>query len=94
MHPAYNVPEKTEGLTLNGIVFVSDKEWVIWINNRRITPNKIPNWLKIIKVTDNSIQCDYLHQKLWYQVSLEPYDTFIPSIKTTEISNEIVEQHD
>jgi hypothetical protein len=94
MHPAYNTTQESEGLTLNGIVFVSDKEWVIWINHKRITPNKIPDWLKIIKVTDNCVQCDYLHQKLWYQVTLEPYDTFTPSIKTSEKSTEIAEQHD
>jgi hypothetical protein len=88
MHPAYNKTQDTDGLTLNGIVFVSDKEWVIWINHQRITPNKTPEWLKINKVTDTVVQCEYLHQKLWYQVTLEPYDTFTPTTKSSDITDE------
>ena len=84
MHPAYNKSQDTSGLTLNGIVFVSDKDWVIWVNHQRITPNKTPEWLKIIKVTDTTVECEYLYNKLWYQVTLEPYDTFTPTIKTEE----------
>jgi hypothetical protein len=84
MHPEYNAPAETEGVTLNGILFVSDKEWVIWINHKRITPNKSPEWLKIIKVSENSVQCEYQFQKLWYQVTLEPYDTFTPTVKPKE----------
>lgn len=84
MHPAYNKSQDTSGLTLNGIVFVSDKDWVIWINHQRVTPTKTPEWLKIIKITDTTVECEYLHNKLWYQVTLEPYDTFTPNIKTEE----------
>lgn len=81
MHPAYNKSEDGEGIMLNGIVFVSEKEWVIWINHQRITPTKTPDWLKIIKVTETTVECEYLSNKLWYQVILEPYDTFIPTKK-------------
>jgi hypothetical protein len=84
MHPTYNKSADTSGLTLNGIVFASDKEWVIWINHQRVTPNKTPAWLKISKVTDTTVECEYLYHKLWYQVTLEPYDTFIPNVKTEE----------
>jgi hypothetical protein len=84
MHPTYNKTTDTAGLTLNGIVFVSDKDWVIWINHQRITPNKIPDGLKIIKVTDTTVDCEYLYQKLWYQETLEPYDTFTPTVKTDD----------
>lgn len=86
MHPEYNKDKESPALTLNGIVFVSDKQWVIWINHQRITPDKLPNWLKIIKITETYIQCEYLYNNLWYQVTLEPYDTFTPSIKTDESS--------
>ncbi len=89
MHPEYNAPAETEGLTLNGILFVSDKDWVIWINHKRITPTKSPSWLKIIKVTESSVQCEYQHQKLWYQVTLEPYDTFTPMIKAKDQTNQL-----
>ncbi|QOL20433.1 hypothetical protein [Candidatus Bodocaedibacter vickermanii] len=84
MHPAYNKSQDIRGLTLNGIVFISDKDWVIWINRQRITPTKTPEWLKIIKITDTTVECEYLHDKLWYQVTLEPYDTFTPNIKAEE----------
>jgi hypothetical protein len=86
MHPEYNQDKDDSALTLNGIVFVSDKQWVVWINHQRITPDKIPNWLKILKITETYIQCEYLYNKLWYQVTLEPYDTFTPSIKTDDPS--------
>lgn len=84
MHPTYNKSQETNGLTLNGIVFISDKDWVIWINHKRVTPNKTPEWLKIIKVTDTTVECEYLYNKLWYQVTLEPYDSFTPSIQAEE----------
>ena len=84
MHPTYNKSSDTSGLTLNGIVFISDKDWVIWINHKRVTPNKTPDWLKIIKVTDTTVECEYLYNQLWYRVTLEPYDTFIPNVKIEE----------
>lgn len=94
MHPAYNKTQGSDGLTLNGIVYISEKEWVIWVNHQRITHNKIPNWLKIIKVTDTSVQCEYLCQKLWYQVTLEPYDTFTPSAKSSDMPDESTPSQD
>jgi hypothetical protein len=87
MHPEYNATTETEGLTLNGILFVSEKDWVIWVNHKRITPNKAPGWLKIIKVSENSVQCEFLYQNLWYQVTLEPYDTFTPTVKPKDLAS-------
>lgn len=89
MHPDYNIKAETNGITLNGILFVSDKEWVIWVNHKRITPNKNPEWLKVTKVTESCVQCEYLHHNLWYQVTLEPYDTFTPAIKQNEDATQV-----
>lgn len=81
MHPEYTTNIKNSELTLNGIIFASSRDWVIWINQQRITPNHIPDWLKIIQVTDQCVKCEYLYNGLWYQLKLEPNDTFTPPIK-------------
>jgi hypothetical protein len=84
MHPEYNQTQDTSSITLNGIVFASPEQWVVWINHQRITPNRSPAWLKINTVTETSIDCDYLYKGLWYHVILEPYDSFTPTPKATD----------
>jgi hypothetical protein len=86
MHPEYNQQKDSADLTLNGIVFVSEKQWVIWMNHKRLTLDTLPDWLRIIKVTATHVQCEYLYNKLWYQVTLEPYDTFTPQIRNDPTS--------
>lgn len=52
-------PEDRE-IRLGGIVFVHEKEWTIWLNEVRITPDSIPKDIVDIKVSK-----DFLDLK-WY----------------------------
>lgn len=82
MHPEHNHSQDDKGeLTLNGIVYVSPAQWVIWLNNKRIAPDKSPAWVKIISVSASNVTCEYLFDGVWYKVTLETYDTFTPHKK-------------
>lgn len=92
MHPAYNQSKHNADITLNGIVYISGTQWIIWINNIRITPSHIPEWLKVTKVSEEGVQCEYFSNNIWYKITLEPYETFSPAPiteknKTTTIEN-------
>lgn len=84
MHPSYNQHKQNSDITLNGIVYVSEKQWIIWINNSKITQSHAPEWLKINQVSESCVHCDYLYNGIWYKVTLEPYETFTPSSITQE----------
>lgn len=87
MHPEYNQRQTdSASITLNGIVYVSGNKWVIWINEKRITPTSIPSWLKINKVTPTKIECEYKANSIWYQLTLEVFDTF--TAPKTSVTNE------
>jgi len=80
MTPEYNQSQNTGTITLNGVIFLSDKQWIIWLNNQKITPERIPDWLRVTKITEAIIHCDYLYKGIWHHLTLEPYDTFTPPL--------------
>lgn len=88
MHPEYNYPkEPTQKLTLNGVVYISDNQWVIWLNQKRITPKTIPSWIKIHKVTETYIEGEYKVQNVWHKITLEAFDTFCPPPSSDSSAN-------
>lgn len=88
MHPEYNQNKSNNtGLTLDGIVYISKTKWVIWLNQKRITPTSIPNWLKIRNVTPVNIECEYKAHNTWYLVNLDVFDTFVPTRKDVDIKD-------
>jgi hypothetical protein len=66
-----------DGITLNGILFVTSEQWTIWINGIRIDANRIPNWIKIHKVTYDSVSCKILYKGAWQSLSLAPHSKLI-----------------
>lgn len=78
MQPSYNQTQQNFEITLNGIAYTSSTQWVIWVNNTRITPSHTPKWLKVNRVSEVCVECDCLCNNIWYKITLEPYETFSP----------------
>ena len=73
-----NRPKGPREVSLEGILFTNNTEWVIWINNQKITPDRIPP-----EVTDIRVGKDYVRLK-WYDsytnkifpIKLQPQQRF------------------
>lgn len=65
-------------IVLSGIVFRSSKDWVIWLNNKRVSPIAIPS-----EILDLEVRKDYIKLE-WYDhdtnqifpIKLRPHQTF------------------
>lgn len=53
------VIESPRDVILGGIVYVSSKEWTIWVNQRRVTPDSIPSEVMDLKVFKDYIQLEW-----------------------------------
>lgn len=47
-------------ITLGGIVYKGDDDWVIWLNGERITPNAVPKQILDLRVFKNYIEVKWL----------------------------------
>ncbi|PCJ00275.1 MAG: hypothetical protein COB14_04790 [Alphaproteobacteria bacterium] len=47
-------------ITLGGIVYAHDDDWVIWINGQRVTPDAVPKEVLDLKVFKNYIEIKWL----------------------------------
>ena len=47
-------------ITLGGIVFAQDDDWVIWINGQRVTPDAVPKEVLDLKVFEDYIEIKWL----------------------------------
>ncbi len=65
-------------VTLGGIVFVSPKDWTIWLNNNRVTPTAIPEQVMDLKVYKTHIDLEWFdiaNNKI-YPIRLRPHQRF------------------
>lgn len=42
-------------IRLNGVAYINDQQWSVWINNHRIDPDHPYNGIKVIKVSHDGI---------------------------------------
>jgi hypothetical protein len=54
-------PEERE-LRLGGIVYVSKKEWTVWLNGKRVTPSAIPKEVLSLSVHKEYIEIKWLDE--------------------------------
>lgn len=47
-------------ITLGGIVYKSNDDWVIWLNGQRVTPNAVPKEILDLRVFKNYIEVKWL----------------------------------
>lgn len=55
-----SVPQGPREISVGGILFLNSDNWAIWINNQKITPQRIPP-----EITDINVGKDYVRLK-WY----------------------------
>ncbi len=55
-----SVPKGPREINVGGILFLNPNDWTVWINNQKITPERIPP-----EITDISVGKDYIRLK-WY----------------------------
>lgn len=68
----------TREITLGGISYVSSKDWIIWLNGKRVTPKAIPREVVELHVDKDYVQLkwfdDYTNQI--FPVRIRPYQRF------------------
>lgn len=65
-------------LSLGGILYSSKKEWTIWLNGQRVTPQSKPEEVVGLKVFEDYIELKWLDQKTLkvYPIRLRPHQRF------------------
>lgn len=71
-------PPEERYLSLGGIVYVSSKEWTVWLNGKRVTPEALPPEAIDLKVQKSYIEIkwfdDYTNQI--FPIRLRPHQRF------------------
>jgi len=72
------VAEGPRDISLAGIVYTSSKDWVIWLNNMRISPGRIPNEIMDIKVYKSHIDMEWFDASTnqIFPIRLRPHQRF------------------
>ncbi len=65
-------------LSLAGIVYRGEKDWVIWLNDTRVTPDAVPKEVMDLEVFKEYIQVKWFdqHTNSIYPVRLRPHQRF------------------
>jgi len=65
-------------IALGGIVFVSKKDWTVWLNGMRITPNAIPAEVMDMKVFKNHVDIEWFDSSTnqIFPIRLRPHQRF------------------
>ncbi len=54
-----SVKDTARDLSLGGIVYVSSKDWTLWLNGMRVTPKAIPSQVMDLKVHKDYIELEW-----------------------------------
>lgn len=71
-------PPEERYISLGGIVYTAPKDWVIWLNGKRITPDAVPEEIIDLQVFKQYIQVkwyDAYHNKI-FPIRLRPHQRF------------------
>lgn len=65
-------------VALGGIVYKSDKDWVIWINDQRITPTAVPEEVLDLRVFEDYIEVKWIDKNTEkiYPIRLKAHQRF------------------
>lgn len=72
------VKPENRDLSLNGIVFVNDEDWTIWLNGMRVTPSAIPREVIDLRVYKEYIEVKWLddYTNQIYPIRLRAHQRF------------------
>jgi len=78
--PRYKVkpPPEERDITLNGIVYGGKKDWTIWLNGERITPQAVPEEVIDLRVYEHYIEIKWYdeYSQSVYPIRLKPHQRF------------------
>lgn len=71
-------PRGIRELTLGGIVYAGSKDWTIWLNGQRVTPDSLPEEAIDLKVKNKYIELKWFdtYTNLIYPIRLRPHQRF------------------
>lgn len=71
-------PPEERDIALGGIVYTSQKDWTIWLNGQRITPDALPKEVIDLKVYRHHVDMKWLDEYtlVLYPIRLRPHQRF------------------
>ena len=71
-------PHTIREISLGGIVYRQPKDWTIWLNGQRVTPDALPEQVLDLKVVDDHIDLKWFDTftNLIYPIRLRPHQRF------------------
>jgi hypothetical protein len=71
-------PKGPREVNLGGILFSTSSDWIIWLNNMRVTPTALPEQIIDLKVSKTYIEMLWYdsYNDLIYPVKLRPHQRF------------------
>ncbi len=71
-------PTGLRDITLSGIVYRSSKDWTVWLNSMRISPDRIPTELMDIRVFKDYIEIEWFDDQTnqIFPIRLRTYQRF------------------
>lgn len=71
-------PPEERYISLSGIVYESQEEWVIWLNGQRITPRAIPSEILSLHVSEESVDLKWFddYTNKIFPIRLRPNQRF------------------
>lgn len=72
------VIEYERNVSLGGILFYNESNWIIWLNEKRVTPKALPEEITDISVEKGAVKLKWLDKKTntVYPIRLKPNQTF------------------
>lgn len=70
--------EYERNVSLGGILFYNESNWIIWLNEKRVTPKALPEEITDISVEKGAVKLKWLDKKTntVYPIRLKPNQTF------------------
>lgn len=71
-------PNGLREISLGGIVYANSKEWTVWLNGQRISPDALPEEIVDIKVSESYVDLKWYDEntKIIFPVRLRPHQRF------------------
>lgn len=72
------IPQGPRNLKLGGIIFTSNNDWTIWLNNQQLRPDAIPSEVLDLKVYKEYIEIEWFdaYTNKIFPVRMRPNQTF------------------
>lgn len=77
------VIKKKVSLYLGALFYQSPHEWILWMNNDRITPEKTPSFISVHNITPHTVTLTWIHEGHLHKITLKPNQSYDPVTQET-----------